>query len=364
MNFDSVNSSIESAKEKAKAATDAAAADLKKAREDGEAAIDKAKEDGDQKIDDSKLPDPVKKAAKNANSAAHKAATDAVEKAKEAAKGAVEEAEQKAQDAIDEAEKKAEEAIAKANDEVKQVVADAKDNLQDAVNDSKLPGPVKDLINKGLDELEKLAGKELDKLAEDANKLVDDLKGHASDMVEHLKDKALEVLGFEAAPAIEDVPVKLPTPAQPQSTNTSRAFDHQGAFRFRVELGGVAAGAFTAVDGLSAQIEMIEYQGGMDQYVRQIPGRPKVAPVVLKKGYVNTAALWDWMQGTMDGELRFENVSLVLLADDGTTELVRYNLTETWPSRWNGFQLDANSSNAMIEELELQARTVSRVAGS
>jgi phage tail-like protein len=363
MNLEGVNSSIENAKNKVKEASNEAAADLKKAREDGEASIDKAKEDADQKIDDSKMPDSVKKAAKNATSSAHKAATDAVEKAKAAAKDAVEEAEKKAQEAIDEAEQKAEEAIAKANDKVKEVIATTKGDLQDAVNDSKLPGPLKDLINKGLDELEKLGGKELDKLAKDANQLVDDLKGHASDMVDHLKDKALEVLGFEAAPPIEDVPAKLPTPKPAANPNTSRVFDHQGAFRFRVELGGVAAGAFTAVDGLSAQIEPIEYQGGKDQYVRQIPGRPKVAPVVLKKGYVNTAALWDWMQATMDGELRFENVSLVLLADDGLTELVRYNLTETWPSRWNGFQLDANSSNAMIEELELQARTVARVAG-
>jgi phage tail-like protein len=363
MNLEGVNKSIESAKDKVKEKTNEAATDLKKAREEGEASIDKAKEDADQKIEDSKLPAPVKKAAKDANNAAHKAATDAVQKAKEAAKDAVEEAEKKAEEALDEAEKKAEEAIAKATEAVKEEVAKAKEGLQDKVNDSSLPGPVKDAINKGLDQLEKLAGKELDKLAEDANQLVDDLKAHANDMVDHLKDKALEVLGFESAPAIEDVPAKIPGAPQSQPSNTSRVFDHQGSFRFRVELGGVAAGAFTAVDGLSAQVELVEYQGGMDQYVRQIPGRPKIAPVVLKKGYVNTAALWDWMQATMDGTLQLENVSLVLLADDGTTELVRYDLTETWPSRWNGFQLDANSSNAMIEELELQARTVSRVAG-
>lgn len=363
MNLEGVNKSIDSAKNNVKKATNKAAADLKQAREDGEASIDKAKEDGDQKIEDSKLPAPVKKAAKDANSAAHKAATDAVEKAKVAAKDAVEEAEKKAEEAIDEAEKKAEEAIAKGTEKVKEAVADAKADLQDKINDSKLPGPLKDALNKGLDQVEGLANKELDKLAADANLLVDDLKAHANDMVDHLKDKALEILGFESAAKPEDVIAKVPSVPQAKPSNTSRVFDHQGSFRFRVELGGVAAGAFTAVDGLSAQVELVEYQGGMDQYVRQIPGRPKISPVVLKKGYVNTAALWNWMQATMDGTLQLENVSLVLIADDGTTELVRYDLTETWPSRWNGFQLDANSSNAMIEELELQARSVSRVAG-
>ena len=364
MNLDAVNQSIKKSADNVKKASDAAAADMKKAREDGEAKIDKAKASADKKIDDSKLPDPVKKAAKDANSAAHKAATDAVQKAKDEAKTAVEEAEAKTQEAITEAEAKAQEAIAKGEEKIKEEVKKAKEGMQDAVNDSNLPAPIKNAINKGLDQLEGLAGKELDKLAQDASQLVSDLKGQASDVVSHLKDKALEVLGFETAKPLPDVSVLTPkAPAAAKSTNTSRVFDHQGAFRFRVELGGVAAGTFTAVDGLSAQIELIEYQGGADQYVRQLPGRPKVAPVVLKKGYINTAALWDWIQSTMDGKLQLENVSVILLADNGEDELVRYNLTETWPTRWNGFHLDANSSNAMIEELELQARTISRVAG-
>ena len=139
-------------------------------------------------------------------------------------------------------------------------------------------------------------------------------------------------------------------------------YDHQGGFRFSVELGGIKAGAFRAVDGLSATVELIEYQGGGDMSARQIPGRPKVAPIVLKKGYVNTAILWDGMKATMEGEFKFENVSVILLDDSGQEELARYNLMETWPSRWAGWQLDANGSNAMVEEMELQVRSLERVA--
>ena len=147
------------------------------------------------------------------------------------------------------------------------------------------------------------------------------------------------------------------------SSDGSRKHDHQGGFRFSIEIGGIQAGAFRAVDGLSATTELIEYQGGGDLYARQIPGRPKLAPVVLKKGYVNTAVLWDWMKGTMEGEFRFENVSVVLKDDSGQTELARFNLMETWPSRWAGWQLDANGSNAMVEEMELQVHHLERVGG-
>jgi phage tail-like protein len=149
--------------------------------------------------------------------------------------------------------------------------------------------------------------------------------------------------------------------AQKKSEETKRTHDHQGGFRFRVELGGVAAGAFTAVDGLQGSVEVIEYQGGMDMYPRQIPGRPKVNPVVLKKGYISTNALWDWMRQNMEGQIQFENISLVLLDDDGESELLRYDLYETWPSRWSGFQLDAQSSTALLEEIELQVRSVKRI---
>ncbi len=147
-----------------------------------------------------------------------------------------------------------------------------------------------------------------------------------------------------------------------QGGQINRPSDHQGGFNFRVELGGVQAGAFRSVEGLAVSVELIEYQGGGDKYARQIPGRPKVAPITLKKGYVNTATLWDWMKGTMEGKIQFENVSVILLDDDGQEELARYNLLETWPSSWKGWQLDANASNAMVEELELQVRQVERVA--
>lgn len=150
-----------------------------------------------------------------------------------------------------------------------------------------------------------------------------------------------------------------------QGAAGARTHDHQGAFRFRVDLwmDGTHAGGFQAVDGIHAQVELIEYQAGTDKYARQIPGRPKVAPVVLKKGYVNSDVLWGWMKATMDGNFRFENASIVLLDDAGQSELARYNLVDCWPSRWAGWQLDANSNNAMVEEFELQVRTIERIAG-
>ena len=96
-------------------------------------------------------------------------------------------------------------------------------------------------------------------------------------------------------------------------------------------------------------------------FARQIPGRPKIAPVVLKKGYVHSGTLWEWMRKTMEGTLDMRNVTITLLADDGQGEMASYHLYSTWPSSWKGWQLDANASNAMVEEIELQVRGIERV---
>jgi hypothetical protein len=60
--------------------------------------------------------------------------------------------------------------------------------------------------------------------------------------------------------------------------------DHIGAYNFMVDIEGVNAGYFKNVDGISAEIEVIEYQNGDDPMtLRKRPGRAKV---VLTGGYL------------------------------------------------------------------------------
>ena len=49
--------------------------------------------------------------------------------------------------------------------------------------------------------------------------------------------------------------------------DTRRAeLDHLGAYNFMVEISGVSAGYFKGVDGLNAEIEVIEFQDGDDLF--------------------------------------------------------------------------------------------------
>ena len=63
---------------------------------------------------------------------------------------------------------------------------------------------------------------------------------------------------------------------------TGREHDHIGQFNFTIEIEGVNAGHFKSVDGLSAEIEVIEYQDGDDLFLRKRPGRAKFGDITLK----------------------------------------------------------------------------------
>ena len=51
--------------------------------------------------------------------------------------------------------------------------------------------------------------------------------------------------------------------------------DHIGAYNFMIEVSGVEAGYFKGVDGLSAELEVIEFQDGDDLFLRKPPSKAK-----------------------------------------------------------------------------------------
>ena len=139
-----------------------------------------------------------------------------------------------------------------------------------------------------------------------------------------------------------------------------REFDHIGNFNFRVEIEGITVGAFRNVEGLESETEIIEFQDGDDIILRKRPGRTKYANIVLKKGYIATRDLWEWRRSVIEGHVERKSGSIVLLGDDGQTELARYNFYEAWPSKWKGFTLDGKGNDVNVEEIELAVERIER----
>lgn len=142
--------------------------------------------------------------------------------------------------------------------------------------------------------------------------------------------------------------------------NRRKELDPIGNFNFKVEIEGVTQGAFRNVEGLDSETEVVEFQDGDDIILRKRPGRTKYSNITLKRGYINTTELWDWRKKVIDGVIERKSGSVILVADDGQTEIMRYNFFEAWPSKWKGFTLDGKGADVNVEELELAVEKIER----
>jgi phage tail-like protein len=135
--------------------------------------------------------------------------------------------------------------------------------------------------------------------------------------------------------------------------------DPIGNYNFRVEIDGVDAGHFMGVDGLSVEQEVIEYQDGDDPLCRKRPGRVKYGDVTLKKGYVASTILNDWIEQARIGVGQYQrkNMSVVLCdnskPEDSGSEIKRWNCFECFPKSWKMSALDGKGNDILTEEMTI-----------
>lgn len=145
-------------------------------------------------------------------------------------------------------------------------------------------------------------------------------------------------------------------PEKPPQTGTEP--DPYRGYNFRVEIIGITEGAFTECSGMGVSIQALKYKEGRSPTVRRIPGPVEYADVTLRYGLTRSRALWDWLQKTLDGKVDRKNVSIALLAPDGSTEVMRWSLINAWISQWRGAPLDALAQEIAIESITLVYETL------
>ena len=138
-----------------------------------------------------------------------------------------------------------------------------------------------------------------------------------------------------------------------------REFDHLFNGRFKIEIEGVTQGAFTECGGLEVHVDVVEFNDGSDLKTRKRPGRPGVSNIVLRRGYVNSTELWDWMKAVLDGKVE-RKAGSVMVCDDAGGEIYRYNFYEGWPCRWKSLELRADAPGSLVEEIEIVVETIER----
>ncbi len=87
----------------------------------------------------------------------------------------------------------------------------------------------------------------------------------------------------------------------------------------------------------------------------KIPGRFTVENLVLKRGLTDSLALWQWFTDIESGKWNSDHVSAGSLNvfDQGGTVKAKFDFTGAWPTRYSTSDMNAQSSEMAIEELEL-----------
>jgi phage tail-like protein len=136
--------------------------------------------------------------------------------------------------------------------------------------------------------------------------------------------------------------------------------DPYRAFRFLVEIDNTQQGGFQSVAGLERETKTDAYrEGGVNHFEHQLAGVTTYPPLTLKRGLATTT-LWDWHQDVIDGRIERKTIAVVLIDEVGN-EAWRWIVTDAYPTKWTGTELDATASGVAAESVAFVHRGVTRL---
>lgn len=125
--------------------------------------------------------------------------------------------------------------------------------------------------------------------------------------------------------------------------------------QFGLEIDGVELARFTAVSGLGYESEVVTFQDTLADgkvITRKRPGRISFPDIILKRGLSSDNSLVEWYQSVVDGQVERKSGSVVIY-DQTSTEIGRWNFENGWIAKWSASDLDAGSDDIMIEEVTI-----------
>jgi len=130
------------------------------------------------------------------------------------------------------------------------------------------------------------------------------------------------------------------------------------AFNFKVEGSGGLEGGFAEVSGLGTEITVAEYRNGDDKRntLTKVPGMFKVSDVTLKRGIINSDAVFEMFRNLQDGKIEDakQTVSVTLMDETGTQAVQKWVLIDAFPIKYTGPSLSAKGGgDVAMEELSL-----------
>ena len=140
-----------------------------------------------------------------------------------------------------------------------------------------------------------------------------------------------------------------------------------GAFNYLVNFDGdeKVFGGFSDVSGIGSEIKVAEYRNGNEKenHTRKVAGINTAADVTLKRGIVDSKALWAWIgQTRINGPSAQKTVTITLL-DESQKPVQSWVLRGAIPMKYTGPTLAGKGGgDVAMEEMVLAAESMELAA--
>jgi phage tail-like protein len=128
----------------------------------------------------------------------------------------------------------------------------------------------------------------------------------------------------------------------------------------------MALGAFAEVKGLGGELEVMSHpEGGVNDFVHQLPVRHTWGRITLRRGVIRDLALWTWYQAGLNGSLGARRDGCIAVCDEAGSPAVVWSFRRGIAAKWLGPDLNGSQSAVAIDGLEiahegLEARSIAR----
>jgi len=132
-------------------------------------------------------------------------------------------------------------------------------------------------------------------------------------------------------------------------------------FRFEVTIDGTDIGSFTALEGLSAEYNVMQYaEGGENGFEHRLPGQLKYSTIKLSRPLDAKAAraggglaTWFTTLGRLGSRTLATKTAAITAFDAKGEQIASWNLVDAYPFRWTGPSFSADGNAVAKETLEL-----------
>jgi phage tail-like protein len=116
----------------------------------------------------------------------------------------------------------------------------------------------------------------------------------------------------------------------------------------------IAAGQFSEVTGLGAQLEVLAHpEGGRNDYVHQLPVRHSYTKIVLSRGVVRDPGLFFWYQAGLTQSIGARRDGAIILLTPKGRPAVGWIFRGGLACAWKGPELKAANNAVAVESIEI-----------